>query len=119
MGNDEKRKFGLRWRDRKKSASATVEYLDMKAVPEGWIYCVQQVAVNNETDSYTHLYIGTRSGATYKSIEDTPSPAADQFYTWQGELFLHPGEIFSVKFVGATADDVLEALAWGWRQKIR
>ena len=117
MGNEEKKKYGLRLRDRKKSASETEEFLEMPAVPEGWVYCVQQVAVNNETGAYTGLYIGTRSGETYYVVEHTPSPAAATWYTWQGELFLHAGEVFSVKFVGATVGDVLEAVAFGSRQK--
>lgn len=118
MGDEDKRKFGLRWRDRSKAVSTSEEYLDMKAVPEGWIFCIQHVAAVDETTAFTTLLIGTKSGNTYDPLEDTPSPAAGQHYTWNGELFLHPGEVFSVKFVGCTADDLLYANARGWRQKV-
>lgn len=118
MGDDGKKKYGLRFRDRKVSAGDTDTYLEMKPVPEGWRFCIQQVAAKDETTAFTRLLIGTKSGATYRDVEDTPSPEAGQNYTWKGELTLHAGEIFSVWFVGTTSGDKLEAVAFGYRQRV-
>lgn len=118
MGNEEKRKFGLRWRDRKKAASSAVDYLQMEAVPEGWVYCVQIALAVDETNDVTNLLFGVLDGNTFKPIYNKNSATKAIYWDWTGELFLHPGEVFAVKFADATGNDLLEALAWGYRQRI-
>jgi len=112
------KKYGLKWRDRKPSAGATNEYLLMHPVPDLWTFCIQHVAVWVETTAYTHLYIGTFDGSTFKMLEHTPAPAGGTWYTWDGEFFMHPGQVFAVWMVGTTNTELMEANVTGWRQKL-
>jgi len=118
MTGGEKRKLALRFRDRRKAVSTTAEDVDMDPVKPGWKHCVQQVAVANETTAYTRLRIGAKTGDTFRPLEDTPSPEKTTYYTWKGEFFLFEGEVFTASFMGATANDLLEVLVFGYRQKM-
>jgi len=118
MTGGEKRKLALRFRDRRKAVSTTAEYVDDNPVKPGWKHCVQQISAVNETTAYTRLRVGSKVGDTFWPLEDTPSPAKTTYYTWKGEFFLFEGEIFSACFMGATANDLLEVLARGYRQKL-
>jgi len=55
LGDDPKRKYGLRWEDYKDSCDTTAEYLEMKPVPPGWMWVVQHVAAKDATSDIDKL----------------------------------------------------------------
>lgn len=119
MADDTRKKYPLRWRDAKKGTGQTNERLLMDEVPDGWLWCVQNVAVVDKTTAFTHLYIGFWKDPLFEVVEHTPSPAAATWYTWAGELYLWPEEIFAAELNGTTNLDLLEWVVRGWRQRIK
>jgi hypothetical protein len=91
--------------------------LESERVESGWEWCVQHLAVENETSNFTDFRVlKERAGSEYL-LEEQDSPLADVLY-WSGEeYYLSDGQRLVVRFTGCTAGDRLRVYLSGWRRE--
>jgi len=102
-----------------KDAAAGNNDVRMDPIPPGWLYCVQHLAVENETTAFTSLRVikGGRGGEFL--LEEHVTCLADRLYWMEAPVYFTEGQYPLVRFVGCTAGDRLRVYVTGWRQEGR
>ena len=100
-----------------KAAGGTYDYVKSEAVPQGEIWCLQNVAYENETGARGTFRRGVERAGFYKWYWEYESPAADELVFSEAVSFLYPGESLAVRQASATANDILHLYARGYRVK--
>ena len=100
-------------------AAAGSNDLKQDEVPDGQLYCVQRVAVENETTAYTDLRILATGGAKEFLLVEEDSPQAATLYWTTDPVYLREGQYIVCRLSGCTANDVLKAYLTGWWQDAR
>lgn len=95
-------------------ADADPEDLSFGPIKPGRLYCVQWVAVEDETTGYTFLRIlKTTPGADHHYLEER-NPAAANLYWNDTPIYLQELETLISRLTGVTSGDVLRAYYSGW-----
>lgn len=102
-----------------KKASAGSNDLAQEEIPDGRLYCIQRVAVENKTSAYTDLRVLIGGGADEFLLEEQDSPQAATVYWLDKAVYLREGQYLVCRLSGCTANDVLKAYATGWWQDAR
>jgi len=99
-----------------KAAVGTTDDLETDPVPDGRLYCIQHVAVEDETTYVTEvrLYKSELERDFLLAEQDLLSAAVP--YTYDEPFYLSPYQRLKVRFTGATAGDVLKVYLSGWWQ---
>lgn len=110
-------KMPKRIRERALATSGTLDYVKSPIVPPGEIWCLQNISYENETGARGTFrrYI---EGHGYKHfVAELQGPGAAELISWDGELFLLPGEQLVVQQASCTVADVLALYATGYAVK--
>ncbi len=99
------------------TASAGTNDLAQSRVDAGKLCCIQRVAVENETTTYTDLRILIDNFGVEFLLEEEDSPQAATLYWMTGEVYLREGQRLVARLTGCTASDVLRAYITGWWQQ--
>ena len=100
-------------------AAAGSNDLAQEQIPDGRLYCIQRVAVENKTTSYTDLRILIGGGGGEFLLEEHDSPQAATLYWMTDPIYLREGQYLVCRLSGCTADNVLKAYITGWWQDVR
>jgi len=92
-----------------KVANAGSNDLAMDAVEDGRLYCVQHVAIENETSAFTDLRILKAGVGAELLLEEQDSPQAATLYWSTAAVYLTEGQYLVARFSGCTASDRLKA----------
>jgi len=87
-------------------------------VKEGEVHVYQHISARNRTSAITRLLLEKERGGTIWTVEDTPAPAAGQWYTFHEEVYLYEGDRLSLAFVGCLLNDVLDLDGLGYVKEV-
>lgn len=97
-----------------KKAAAGTNDLAQGRIQDGRLYCIQHVAIENQTSAYTNLRIFTSGGAGEFLLEEEYSPQAATLYWMTDDVYVPENQYLVCRLTGCTADDVLKAYITGW-----
>jgi len=104
----------LRIRKRASATGTSPDYVRTDRVPAGQLWCIQHIAYENETGA-RGTFRRLIEGHGYEHfLGEHPSPGAGELITWNGELWLMPGEDMAVRQATCTAADALALYATGY-----
>lgn len=97
-----------------KTAAAGSNDVVTDPVRSGRLFCIQRVAIENETSPCTDVRLikGGSAGEIVLEEEDTPQAAV--LYWTANPFYLTEGQYLIVRFAGCTASDVLRVYVCGW-----
>lgn len=98
------------------SKVATAGTNDVKTDPvrPGRLYCLQRVAVENESTAYTDLRILKGGGGQEIVVQEEDTPLADTLYWTSCPMYLTEGQHLIARLTGCTASDVIRVYVSGW-----
>ncbi len=88
-----------------------------KQVPPGELWCVQRVAVENETTAYTDLRLLKAGRAAEFLLVEEDNPEVATLYWIDTPVYLMEGQYLVARLSGCTANDVLKMYLTGWKAK--
>ena len=100
-------------------AAAGSNDLAQEQIPDGRLYCIQRVAVENETTAYTDLRILIAGGGEEFLLVEEDNLTAATLYWMDEPAYLREGQYLVCRLSGCTANDVLKAYITGWWQEAR
>lgn len=102
-----------------KVAAAGSNDVAMDPVDTGHLYCIQHVAVENETSSCTDVRLLKAGIGGEFLLEEEDNPQAATLYWSSQSYYLHEGQYLVARFTGCTASDRLRVYLTGWWQSGR
>lgn len=97
------------------SAVGTYDYLRTDIVPEGERWCLQHIAYENETGARGTFRRYIEGHGYNHYLGEVQGPGSAELLTWDGELWLEPGERHTIRQASATAADVISAYITGYK----
>lgn len=95
-------------------ASAGSNDVQMDEIQSGRLYCIQRVAVENETSATTDLRLMKAGTGGELLLEEEDTLAAATLYFTTDPFYLTEGQYLLARFSGCTADDILKVYITGW-----
>ncbi len=108
-------KMPIRIREKALATSGTLDYVKSLIVPSGEIWCLQNISYENETRAAGTFRRYVEGHGYNHYIAELQGPGAAELITWEGELFLLPGERLTIRQATCTVDDVLSLYALGYK----
>lgn len=96
------------------SAAAGSNDLSTDRVKSGRFYCIQRVAVENQTTAYTDLRLLTAGTGGEMLLEEIDHPQAASLYWTSDPIYLIEGQYLVARLSGCTASDVLKCYLSGY-----
>lgn len=100
-----------------KTAVAGSNDVSMDPVAPGWLWCIQRVAVENETTAYTDLRLLKAGRAADLLLVEEDSPAAATLYWINKPVYLMEMQYLVARLSGCTVGDVIKVYLTGWKSK--
>lgn len=97
-----------------KQAAAGSNDVRADPVKPGRLWCVQHLAVENETTDFTSFRVLKAGRGGELLLEEQLDPEGGQLYWMNDNIYLTEGQYPLVRFVGCTADDKLRVYLTGW-----
>lgn len=110
-------KMPLRIRESAIAAGGTYDYVKSEIVPPGELWCLQTIAYENETGARGTFRRYIEGHGYNHYIAELQGPGSAELITWEGEVWLTPGERLTVRQTTVTAADVLSLYATGYKKK--
>lgn len=102
-----------------KQASAGSNDVQMSRIRSGWLYCIQHVAIENETNDCDDVRIlKAGAGGEFLLFEEDATEAATLYWIDE-DIYLTESQYLLVRFTGCTLADELKVYIRGWRQESR
>lgn len=95
--------------------SLSYEYVKSDIVPPGELWCLQHISYENETHAVGTFRRYLERGDYNHYLAEVQGPGAAELITWDGELWLMPGDRLTIRQVTPTASDVLSLYATGYK----
>lgn len=113
-----KNKGQLRLRNHLAATGGTYDYVKTEMVPPDKMWCLQHIAYENETGARGTFrrYIDGHGYNHY--LAELQGPGAAELITWDGELWLMPGEQLTVRQASCTAADQLSLYCTGFEVEL-
>ena len=99
------------------TAEAGSNDLAMHPVEENILYCVQHLAVENETTDFTSIRVLVKERGDELLLEEQLDPEGGLVYWMTDNVYLTPGQRLTARLAGCTAGDALRLYLRGWRQE--
>ncbi len=106
----------LELRHTKVSAGAAYDDLKSDRPKAGEVWCIQNAAVENETNNTTLLRIFIEGRGYEHFLDEQLNPLAAHLFTLPRDVFIHEGEMLVARFTGCTSGDKLAMYLSGYRQ---
>jgi hypothetical protein len=97
------------------AGSLTYEYLKTDIVPPGELWCLQHIAYENETSAKGTFRRYIERGDYNHYLAEVQGPGAAELITWDGELWLIPGDRLVIRQGAPDANDILALYATGYK----
>ena len=101
-----------------KTAVAGSNDLRTEQVKPGWLWCVQRVAVENQTTLYTDLRILKAGRGAEFLLAEEDNPSAATLYWVDTPVYLMEGQYLVARLSGCTLSDVLKVYLTGWKAQV-
>lgn len=108
-------KYPIRIREHAVAAGGTYDYVKSSVVPPGEIWCLQNMAYENETGARGTFRRYLEGHGYNHYVSETPVPGSAELITTSDIVYLLPGERLVVRQASCTASDVLSLYAHGYR----
>lgn len=95
--------------------SLTYEYVKSRIVPPGDLWCLQHIAYENETGARGTFRRYIERGDYNHYLAELQGPGLAELITWDGELWLGPGDRLTIRQASCSASDVLALYADGYK----
>lgn len=105
----------LRIRQRASAAGGTYDYVKTDRVPPGELWVLQHIAYENETGARGTFRRYIDRGDYNHYLAEVQGPGSAELITWDGELWLMPGDRLTIRQASCTAADVLSLYATGYK----
>jgi len=99
------------------TAAAGSNDVRMARVDAGWLYCLQRIAVENQTSVSTDVRLLVAGGGEEVLIAEQDTPLAATLYWIADPAYISEGRYLLARFSGCTAGDLLKVYLTGWKQK--
>lgn len=99
-----------------KDAIAATDELLSEMVKAGYLYCVQHVTFENETNASTRMRVAVRAGARNVLLGEEKTLTAATLYWYDVPFYMGEGERLAVMVTGVTIADDIKAYVTGWYQ---
>lgn len=101
-----------------KVATTGTNNVETDPVRERRLYCLQRVAVENQTTAYTDLRILKGGGGEEIVIQEEDTPLAATLYWTDEPIYLTEGQYLIARLTGCTASDVIKVYVSGWYREV-
>lgn len=105
----------IRIREREIYAAGTYAYVKSRIVPAGEIWCLQNIAYENETGARGTFRRYIEGHGYDHFVSELQGPGAAELIITNDIIYLLPGERLVVRQASCTAADVLALYAHGYR----
>jgi hypothetical protein len=96
------------------AGSLALEYVKTDQVPNGEMWCIQHVAYENQTGARGTFRRYIDRGDYKHYLGEHASPGAAELITWDGELWLMPGDLMTVQQASPSQSDILALYCTGY-----
>ena len=108
-------KMPIRIRENVKATGGTYDYVYSQRVPPGEIWCLQNIAYENETGA-RGTFRRFIDGHGYEHyVAELQGPGAAELIHTNDILYLLPGERLGIRQATCTANDILSLYAHGYK----
>ena len=90
-----------------KSAAGAPEIVELGPVPEGLIWELFHVAVEDETTAFTKVRVGIGQANDFRPLEEQDPGVAAELYTAHDTIMVPEGKFLRAEFTGTTSGDKL------------
>jgi hypothetical protein len=108
----------IRIRESETYVSGTYAYVRTKVVPPGVRWCLEHIAYENETGARGTFRRYIYRGDYPHFLAEVQGPGAAELMTWDGRLYLMPGDQLVIRQTSCSASDVLSLYADGYEEKL-
>lgn len=108
-------KMPIRIRERKVVVATDFEYVKSDIVPPGEIWCLQNIAYENETGARGTFRRYVEGHGYNDFYAEHQSPGAAELIFTDEPMYLTPGERLVIRQASCTASDVLALYAHGYK----
>ncbi len=105
----------LRIRESAIATGGTYDYVKSEIVPPGELWCLQHIAYENQTGARGTFRRYIERGDYNHYLAELQGPGAAELISWDGELWLVPGDRLTVRQTTVTALDVLALYVSGYK----
>lgn len=102
-----------------KVAGAGSNDLESDQVETGRFYCIQSIAVENETTDYTKLRLLSAGTGGELPFAEQKDPLAATLYWFEDDVYLIEGMYIVARLTGCTANDVLKVYLRGYWTSVK
>ncbi len=95
--------------------SLTYEYVKSEVVPQGELWCLQNISYENETGASGTFRRYIEGHGYNHYVAELQGPGAAELITFEGELWLLPGERLVIRQASVSASDILSLYALGYK----
>ena len=88
--------------------------LEGKRQDKSYLFCLQRVAVTNETSDSTYATIGVKVGSNIKWIETIDITTKAKYYSLKEPVYVNGGQSVIIRFGSTTTNDILKAFVYGY-----
>lgn len=103
---------------RDKITNETVDYVEDKAIEQGWMRFVVVSSLEDEDNAPTTIGFGVKDGDIFHPMEEEGSPSAGLVYTTNRLHVFYPLEKPTWRIEGGTSGDNLSGIVEGYEEKI-
>lgn len=96
------------------AVSTTDEVLELPATGNPRLSCYDRISAINKTHDVTSVHIGFKSGSREFIVAGKLAPGANVPFGVEGKIFVPGGYRPFVRYVGATAGDLIELVCFGY-----
>ena len=108
------KKLPIRIREKVVAAGGTYDYVKSAPVPQGEIWCLQNIAYENETGARGTFRRYIEGHGYEHFVAEHPTPGAAELIFTDSIIYLLPGERLVIRQATATALDVISLYAHGY-----
>ena len=100
-----------------KSGGAATEVVELGPVPEGLMWVLNHVAVEDETTAFTSVRVGVGQANDFRPLEEHIGGVAGELYTVPEPIYVPEGKFLQARFVGTTSADKLAVYINGRQER--
>ncbi len=108
-------KMPIRIREHAKATGGTYDYVKSRIVPPGEIWCLQNIAYENETGARGTFRRYIEGHAYNHYVAEVQGPGSAELIFSSDIVYLIPGERLVIRQASCTLDDVLSLYAHGYK----
>lgn len=108
-------KMPIRIRKRAVASGGTYDYVKSEIVPPGEIWCLQNIAYENETGARGTFRRYLEGHGYDHFVAEHPSPGAAELIFTNHIVYLLPGERLTVRQASCVANDMVALYAHGYK----